>query len=440
MSVIDNIRPSFTDPKLSGMIRFGWVVLGVFLLTIVLYAVVGRVNAAVIASAIVRVDLHRRPVQHREGGTVDRVFVKEGQSVKAGDLLLGMRDVAVDASVDLVTEQILMTEVRLARLEAERTLAPRPIYPTHIVALASKNRSLEDTIQRESGIFESRKATLAKHSDLIRQQIVEATGQQSSFEAQATALGRAHELAQEELGINRSLLEQRFVQRTNVLAIERAAEDLLSRQEEARANQSSAQRQIKQLQMQLSALTSEYREAAALEHQENAAKVAELEQRLRPSSDAADRLKLHAPVAGRVVNLKVNSPGAVIAAGETIMEIVPADDKLVFDAKVSPEDISRVATAAAAEVRLTGMRFRRSIGMEGKVTAISADALTDDRTGVLYFSVLVEVPYEELEKNADIAVAPGIPADVFILTESRTILWYLIEPAADYLRKAFREA
>lgn len=427
------------DDDVRRSIRFGWLVLTVFSLTIGAYTLFGRVDGAVVAAAVVRVDLHRRPVQHREGGVIDRVAVKESEHVQAGQLLVEMRDVAVDAGLDLVNGQLFAERVRLARLDAERNLESTMKLPAALRQAADADPALTAIIEREAQLFESRRKALDSQSAFIRQQIREADEQQASFQAQAEALKRAHDLAMEELQINRNLLDQRYIQRTNVLAVERTAEDLLSRREEARANQSSALRQGKQLQLQLSTLKSEFRDGAALEHRESANRLSELEQRLRPSTDAVGRLKLYAPAAGRVVGLRATSPGVVVSPGQTILEIVPDEDKLVFDARINPEDVSQVVLGADAEVRLAVMRFRRAPGLLGKVIEISADAFTDERSGAMYYSVLIEVPRAELERNPGMTMLPGMPADIFILTERRTIAWYLVEPVFDYLRRSLRE-
>jgi HlyD family type I secretion membrane fusion protein len=179
-----------------------------------------------------------------------------------------------------------------------------------------------------------------------------------------------------------------------------------------------------------------YAQSAADELKESTSRIFDLEERIRPSRDAAFRQKITAPIDGEVVGLRVFSVGAVVGPRDVLMEIVPEDKRLIVEARIRPEDINHVRSGSAADVRLTAYKQRTTPLVQGTVTYVSGDRLVESQTGVPYYTVHVDVPPEAL---GDLRLQAGMPAEVFVRTDERTTFDYLLAPVTSYFRRAMRE-
>jgi membrane fusion protein, epimerase transport system len=246
-------------------------------------------------------------------------------------------------------------------------------------------------------------------------------------------------LQKEELKANEDLLKQNYVQKTRVLTLQRAVAEYEAKHGEHRAELSKARQRATELDLRIVALQNSYKQSAIDELKEASAKIFDLEERLRPSRDAAQRQQIVAPIAGEIVGLRVFTPGAVVGPRDVLMEVVPNDKVLIVEARIRPEDINHVRAGSEADIRLTAYKQRDTQLVQGSVTYVSGDRVVDTQTGTPYYVVHVNVPGAALEHAGNLKLQAGMPAEIFIRTDSRTAFDYLLAPVTSYFRRAARE-
>jgi len=239
--------------------------------------------------------------------------------------------------------------------------------------------------------------------------------------------------------VNQALLKQGFVQKTRLMSLERAVADYEARWEEHRAELAKTRQRASELELRVLAQRNSYVQSAADELKDTSTRLFDLEERLRPSKDASDRQRIAAPIAGEVVGLRVFSPGAVVGPREVLMEIVPEDKTLVVEARIRPEDINHVRAGSLAEVRLTAYQTRTTPLVAGSVNYVSADRMVDPQSGAPYYVVNVDVSAGALADAGNLRMQAGMPAEVYIRTDSRTAFDYMLAPVTAYLRRGMRE-
>jgi HlyD family type I secretion membrane fusion protein len=421
MSAPDDIRP---------IVRAGLLVIVGALVAFAAWAYFAPLSGAVIAPGYVKVDLNRKVVQHQEGGIVRAVNVRDGDRVTQGQELVVLDDVRIDAQLDLLRTQLEAERAKVARLEAERTMAARPSFP--------RDLEKKEYVTREQALFRARREALDTQIAVLRKQIQESLEEASALAQQLGAEERALKLQKDELAANERLLEQGYVQKTRLLALQRGVAEYEARHGERRAELSKARQRASELEFRILAMRNTYVQTATDEIKEATTRIFDLEERIRPSRDASQRQKIAAPIAGEVVGLRVFNSGSVIGPREVLMEIVPQDKRLIIEARIRPEDINHVRPGSEADVRLTAYQSRTTPLVPGAVTYVSGDRLVEQQTGQPYYTVHIDVPEKALATSS-LRLQAGMPAEVFIRTDTRTALDYLLAPVTSYLRRAMRE-
>lgn len=422
-----------------GVVRFGLALLALLVFGVGIWMVVTPLAGAVIAAALVKVDMNRKTVQHQEGGLVKEILVRDGSRVQAGDVLLVLDDVRVDATNELLRTQLDGELAKAARLDAERALDKAVRYPAEITERAGIEPRVAELIRRESAVFATRRDVLESQVKLLREQIREAQSEAASLAEQVRAEERGLQWQREELDANKALAEKGFMSKTRILTFERAVAEYESRLGENRAAAAQARQRAGDFELRIVSLRNQYMQQATDELKETTARIYDLRERLRPSMDAAQRQRVVAPVAGEVVDLKVTTPGAVIAPREPLLDIVPHNPELIIEARVRPEDILYVRAGGEADVRLTAFKSRTTPVVIGQVIYVSADRLTDPQTQMTYYLARVKLTTEALKQAGDLQLQAGMPAEVFIRTPERTPLQYLMEPMSGFMQRSFRE-
>ena len=420
------------------LVRTGFLILAAGIVVLGSWAVLAPLSGAVIAPGFVKIDLNRKVVQHQEGGIVSAIRVRDGERVKAGQELIVLDDVRVDAQLDLLRTQYDAERAKAARLEAERAYAERLVFPRDIADRQSDPR-INEMIMRESGLFRARRETVESQIAMLRKQIRESTAEAQALSAQLEAEERALKLQKEELAANERLLEQGYVQKTRILTLERAVAEYEARYGEHRAAASQARQRATELELRILAIRNDYAQKAADELKDTTARLFDLDERIRPSQDASQRQRILAPIAGEVVGLRVFTPGSVIGPREVLMEIVPDDKRLIVEARIRPEDINHVRAGSHADIRLTAYKQRTTPLVEGDVTYVSGDRMVDEQTKQAYYIVHVNVSRESLAAGGNLVLTAGMPAEVYIRTDERSTFDYLTAPVTGYLRRAMRE-
>jgi len=424
--------------ELTRIARGGVAVVALGLLVLGAWVVQAPLSGAIIAPGFVKVDMNRKVVQHQEGGIIKQVLVRDGEHVRQGQVLVVIDDVRLDATLDLLRTQHDGERAKAARLEAERAFMPVVTFPTEL-AVRSREPKVAELLQRETGLFRARREALDSQIAVLRKQIRHTMDEAQALAGQIAAEERALKSQKEELAVNQALLKQGFVQKTRLMSLERAVADYEARWEEHRAELAKTRQRASELELRVLAQRNSYVQSAADELKEASTRLFDLEERLRPSKDASDRQRIAAPIAGEVVGLRVFSLGAVVGPREVLMEIVPEDKTLVVEARIRPEDINHVRAGSEAEVRLTAYQTRTTPLVAGNVNYVSADRMVDPQSGTPYYVVNVDVSAGALADAGNLRMQAGMPAEVYIRTDSRTTFDYILAPVTSYLRRGMRE-
>ena len=399
------------------------------------WAALAPISGAVIAAARIKVELERKTVQHREGGIVREIRVRNGQKVHAGDVLVVVDDVRSDAELSLLEDQFLAERVRHARVLAETTLAKDFHIDTQ---LAAEARSREH-LAREREQFAARRRTLDEQIVALQTQVREAGAQASALRSQIESIETAGRLSAEELKLNEKLVTDGFVPRARLLPLQRADADYRSRLGESRGELALARQRAAELAARMADARNRYQQAATDELKQSSTRLREIEERLRPSKDEVDRQAIRSPVDGVVMGLRVSAPGEVLAAGAPIVDVVPSNELLVVEARIRPQDINHVFADAKARVRLAAYDSRSTPMLTGRVTFVSPDRMSDATTGESWFAATVEVDVAALRHHPEIQLKAGMPAELFVTTNDRTLFQYLVSPITAFTNRALRE-
>jgi HlyD family type I secretion membrane fusion protein len=420
------------------LIRAGLAGILVLVAAVAVWAALAPVSGAVIAPGAVKVDMYRRTVQHQEGGIVDGILVRDGSRVKAGDPLLVLKDVKVEAGMDVILNQLDAELAKSARLQAEQAWADRIPWPPELQSRASEPR-IAQLLRREQELFDARREAYRTQVELIQRQLKDTDNEIRARQAQVKADQASLRFQREELESNRKLLKEGFISNTRILGLERSLADVDARLSEHEADLATARTKASDLKLKEVNLRTTMMQDAANEMRQTTVQLLDLRERLRPLQDAATRQRILAPIGGEVVGLKFTSVGAVIGPRDPILDIVPENIELIIEGRVRPEDVNYVHVGAEADVRLTSFRQRITPVVDGTVIYLSADRIEDRDQRTAYYVVHVRVTPEALVKAGDLKLQAGMPAELFIKTAPRTALMYVLDPVTGFLQRSLRE-
>ncbi len=393
---------------------------------------------AVIATGEVSVETQVKQISHPFGGVAADILVSDGDRVNEGDVLIRLDDTVAGAAAEFSELSLDQLLAREARLRALRDGAGAITFPKELLDRANEPGVAALLADERSGHALERQA----RADLARQlqaRIAQTQATIASSTSRIDALRRQDQLIGEELTQTRELYEDRLSTLDRLNALERAAVDLDANRSAAQASITEAQARISELRTQSQSLSSEARSRAAIELAQVQQLIADQRQREVTASDTNDRTAIRAPQDGIVNGLALKTIGGVVPAGQVLLELVPANDRLVVEAFVEPTDIDQVTVGAPATLRFTSLSMRTTPEINGRVAQVDVDRSTDPVTGVSYYSARVEITDEEFARLGDIKLAVGMPVEVFIQTGERTILSYILRPLSDQIKRALRE-
>ncbi len=402
------------------------------------WAAVARLQSAAIAKGAVSVDTHRKTVQHLEGGIIKRLLVREGDTVRAGQVLVELDDTQAQATLGIVRSRYWAALARKARLQTELRDEREIDFPKELLD-AVDDPTVAEILESQKSQLDARRQAYEGQIAILRRRIAGLKEEIGALGAQEEATAEQLRLIEEETGINRDLQKKALVAKTKLLALERSVADRKGRLGELRGSIARAKQTIAATELEIVHLGDRRRAETVDELEAVQKEIADLSERLVAAEDVLDRLKVLAPEDGVVVAPRFFTPGGVIAPGEPILDIVPQDEQLVVDAQIRPADIDVVRVGLPVEVRLIAYSRRRVHPVSGRVTYVSADRLSDARTGDSYYEARIELDPESLEELTDVELFPGMPVEVMIVAGERTALEYLISPITDMTQRAFRE-
>lgn len=431
------LKPHLQEASL--LRRAGLLAVALVALPALAWLVFAPLSEAVVAGGFVKVDLDKRPVQHAEGGTVREVLVRDGQRVAAGQPLLVLGDVAVDADMNRLTYRVAAERASVLRLEAEQAMAAALHWPDDIATAAQQDPRVAEQLSKEGALFTTRRNALTSQTALLRTQQDKLAQEREALKSQIAQAGESMRHQQAELETNRGLLKDGYVSPTRISQLEATVADYGVKLAERRGELARAEQRFIDNDLRIKALESEYRQQASDQLKVTSSRLNEIQQEQRKTSDASQRQVIAAPAAGEVMNLRFTSPGAVVSPREPIADIVPANARLMVEARIRTEDVARIHQGQAAEIRFTAFKARSTPLVAGKVFYVAPDRNVDRQSGLPYYVATVEADAASLAQAGDLRLQAGMPAEVYVKGEERTALQYLLEPVTQVMRRAGRE-
>jgi membrane fusion protein, type I secretion system len=396
-----------------------------------------HLSGAVIAAGSLVVESNVKRVQHPTGGIVGELRVHDGSRVGPGDLLLRLDPTEAQANYTAITKALWELEARRARLEAERDEAGEVAFPPELLG-AGGDGEVARVIGGERKLFELRRAAQHGQESQLRERIGQLKEEVAGLTEQAQSKAQEIVLVNKELGGVRELYEKNLVPISKMTALERDAARLAGERGLLNATNAQTRGKISEIELQIIQLGQNLRSDVAKELADIRAKASELTEKKITAAELLKRIDVRSPQAGVVQDLSVHARGAVVAAGEQIMLIVPEADDLIVEVKLNPADIDKVALHQRATLRFTSFNARSTPELFGTVTRIAADTTKDDKAGA-YYLVRVSIETGETERLGGHRLVPGMPVEAFIRTGERSVLSYVLKPLTDQAMRAFRE-
>lgn len=415
-------------------IWIAFIVFGIF----GLWSALAPLDSSAIAAGKVVVDTNRKVIDHLEGGIVEEIMVDDGQLVEKGQPLVRLREISAKARMELLRDKYYLNLAMEARLVAEREGHESVTFPEELLEM-SHLPEIAEIIDNQQRIFKTRTENVRGQINILQTRISQHQQEIKGLEMQAESMKSQIELLNQEIAVVKDLVEQGNATRPRLLSLQRQAAELQGRQGEYLALKAKAQEAIDETKLAMLNTESDYLNKVVEELEEVQSQIADLRERMTASADILERVVIRSPDRGIVNDLSVHTIGGVVKPGEKILTIIPMDDKLIVEARVSPQDIDVVRTGLPARVRLSAYKVRQVPMIDGTVVHVSADQFTDERTGESYFISRVEIDARELEELNEIELYPGMPAEVYVITGSRTFLAYMMDPITDSFRKSFRQ-
>ncbi|MCX7561852.1 HlyD family type I secretion periplasmic adaptor subunit [Sulfitobacter sp. F26204] len=402
------------------------------------WAAVAKLDSAVVAPGTISLEGNRRVVQHFEGGIVEEILVTEAGNVTEGDVLLRLRSIEARSNLEVFSTRLDVAHLVEARLLAERALEDKVVFPQDV--LSRNSGAVSSVLSDQIDLFEGRRLILKSQEDILLARVEQIKVQIQGQEIQKGAFERRIANYTEMLermrdGEKKGLIQgnQLSQREDELIEIEANLGQVISDIAQARAS-------IGETELQALQLKQEYRERASTELEQVRAEISELQERRKVAADVLDRTEIRAPGSGTIQNLKVHTVGSVIRPGEVLMELVPEDEELIINARVSPIDVDNVAVGLMTEVRFTAFKTKLIPIMLGTVDTVSGDVITPDNANEPpYYLARITVDENDIPEEIKGRLSAGMPADVVITTGERTVINFIASPLMDAVRKSMIE-
>jgi HlyD family secretion protein/epimerase transport system membrane fusion protein len=415
-----------------GIIVFFFGILG-------LWAALCRISGAIVAPGTVKIESERKTVQHLEGGIVEAILAREGEAVKEGQTLVLLESVQIEASEHMLEKMLVAHLASRERFAVEKERRTELHWSDALRRMAEDSGS-EDVLDNEEKLFRARGEALRGQISLLGAQIAQIDAQIVGYREQIKAEQTIIRTLNEELRAKRQLWKERYLEKSQILELERSLAGHEGNRGRLMSSIAEAGQKDLELRLRITDAENRFVEDAVAQVARLDNEIIQTRERIRPLRDARKRLRVTAPVSGRVVDLKVHSRGGVVRAGEALMDIVPEDNPLIVETRVPVNKITEVYPGQEALVQLDAFDTRVTEHIPAKVVYVSADRLEEPTgAGVMpYYLTWVAIDTQALQK-ADMYISPGMPATVFITTRERTVLYYMFESLLKGWERALRE-
>lgn len=430
----DNFSALPTSDAKTRRLGFGiiFVVFGIF----GTWAAVAPLDSAASAPGVVTVQTYRKTIQHLEGGIVKELLVRDGDTVKEGDPLIVLDDSQVGAEYEMNRSQLVAAKATEARLRAERDGASTIDFGD---ALESNTKRGQEAQLSETQIFNARRNSRMGEMAVLQERIGQLNEQIKGLNAMIgtkNTLGKSYAGEISEL---RELLAEGFVDKQRMLEQERKLASLKAEIADHHSTITKTRLQINETELQNVQLTKDFNSEVVKQLADIQTKVYDLQERTAAYRDRLSRTVIRAPEDGMVIGMTVHTVGGIVRAATPLLDIVPSISDLIVEVHVKPVDIDRIGVGKTAKIRFSAFNTATTPEIEGVVTQVSADRLTDERTGAPYYLARLRVTEDGEKQLGDRKLVPGMPADALINTGSRTMLQYILQPARDVISESMNE-
>jgi epimerase transport system membrane fusion protein len=402
-----------------------------------MWSLVAPLQSAAVAPGTVTVKGSRKSIEHLEGGIVAKLPVRDGDTVSEGDLLLLLDDTQARAQLEIAMGQYYGVKALESRLLAERDNLDTIVYPK-IIADSADPRAA-DAVYSQNQVFNARRNAHTGEIEMLEGRISQLGEQKRGTEALRIGKQKLVTSYAEELKDYSELLDEGYADKQRLRELERS----LARTEGEVAEHTSGIAQLEmrvgETRLEILQLQKEFRTTVVDELGRVQIEVYDLEERIRAAADRAERTEIRSPASGVIMGKTVTTVGEVISPGEPLMFVVPQSEDLIVEAQVNPADIDRVHNGQTANIRFSAFKSATTPVMDGVVVSVSADALTNQQTGMSYYLARVELSPEGYAMLADLVLVPGMPAEVLINTGSRTLFQYLTQPIRNAFARSLTE-
>jgi HlyD family type I secretion membrane fusion protein len=429
-----------TDEK--PIVRFGMLTLIIGFGGFLLWSAIAPLDEGVPGTGIISVDTKRKTIQHLRGGLVESIAVREGDRVKTGDVLLRLNDTDIKAQLDITRGQYAVVKATEARLLAERDGKATVTFSPALLEAAKTDRRTAEAISAQGQLFAARKSALSSELGTVDESIVGLNQQIIGLQSIEAGKKKQIDLILKEANSYRSLVEEGFVPRNKLYELERVLADLSGTRGGDLAQIARAQASINEMKLRKLQRIQDFRKEVETQMSDVQKEVGNQSDRLTALTEEFERSVIKAPTDGTVVGMEAHTVGGVIRPGDRIMDIVPEGDVLIVEAQLPVNLIDKVRVGQLANMHLQiVLSGGAQPAIEGRVAQISADRLTEPRTGNPYYSARIQITENgeaELLRHK-IQAQPGMQVDVVIVTGARTVLQYLLKPLMSRVNAGMKE-
>jgi HlyD family secretion protein len=430
------------DP--SNEIRIGGIVAALFFVVFLGWAAFMPLDAGVNAPGTIAVAGNRQTEQHRDGGVITAIRIREGQHVQAGQVLVELSAPELKASERGLTSDYLTLLAERGRLMAERSGQRDFAAPVEFASLTGDDKAIaEQVMSLQRSEMRARAGAISAQQSVLGERGQQLSQQQSGYVQQRASLVEQQRLIEEELEGLRKIADKGFASINRVRALERAKADLQGQEAAMKAEYARAGEGIGETRMQSLSVSRDRLQQIEADLKDTQSKLSEVLPKLVAAREQLQHSLVRAPATGQVVGLTVFTVGGVVAPGQKLMDIVPDGRELVIQAQLAPSDADDAYPGQKAQVRFVSIHNRTLPLFTGKVRTVSADSFTDDKTGRSFFRAEIVVPSDEMAKVRSVLgngeLRPGLPVDAVLTVRKRTALQYLLEPLTGALWRAGHE-
>ncbi|MEZ8080448.1 HlyD family type I secretion periplasmic adaptor subunit [Enterovibrio norvegicus] len=416
-----------------------WLLVLILVLLLGGWASFQQISGAVIGSGVIVVESNAKQVQHPTGGIVRSIYVDNGDEVEAGQTILLFDSELIETRLTITYQQLVEQTAKLARLEAEKKQRPIIDFPPIGGQNILDQTDLEDILASEQSLFIQRNKSMRIQKERIADQIASLNLQIISLESKAVSKKREANILKQQVSDTRKLRDKHYVSKENLHRFERelliVQTDIAQAQNEA----SQARQAISEKQLMLTQIDTDHRAEVVASLQDTRYRIGDLREEYFSLADELKRIVIKAPVSGYVHNLAIHTQGGVATSGQVIMEIIPKKDNLIVEAQIAPKDIDQIHPGQLSRVRFPSFNQKTTPDLVAELSLISADLVQQTQEAPPVYMARLKINANELEKLNGKSLIPGMPVEVFITTQERSVMSYLIKPIVDQIQHSMRE-